>query len=182
MEAKDQTLRHLCDLYRRAEKQNQYSYSGFLSPADQAAFLREPPRGSLSYSFDGGAPAAERRLLICGSEKDFGYPPEPPIAVLSVRPVSEKFAETLSHRDFLGALLSLGIGRELIGDILVREKSAFVLCAETIAPFLRDNLTQVRKTQVKVQTESGPVPELAPVFTKLQLNGICCCFVKRYCI
>ena len=170
MEAKDQTLRHLYDLYRRAEKQNHYEYSGFLSPAEQAAFLQEPPRGGISFAFEGGAPAAERRILLCGSERDFGYPPEPPIRVLSVTPLSEKFAEDLSHRDYLGAVLSLGIGREMTGDILVREKKAYILCLESIADFLADSLREVRHTPVRTRLESGPVPALEPVLKELRLN------------
>ena len=70
-------LRHLTDLARRAEKQNTYQYSGFLSPAEQESFRRNPP-GGLPFSFAGGFPEAERRILICGSEDFFGYPPEPP--------------------------------------------------------------------------------------------------------
>lgn len=166
----NETLRHLGDLYRRAEKQSTYVYSGFLSPAEQAAFLAAPPRGGTAYAFEGGAPAAERRILIFGSENDFGYPPEPPIAVLTVRPAAEKFAETLTHRDFLGAVLALGIERELVGDIIVRGKSAYVLCLEPIAEYIRTNLTEVRHTQVRVSREEGPVPELAPALREEQLN------------
>ena len=170
METNDQTLRHLCDLYRRAEKQSSYQYSGFLSPAEQAAFLSAAPRGGLSFSFEGGAPAAERRLLICGGEGDFGYPPEPPIAVVSLRPASEKFAEALSHRDVLGAVLSLGIERSQLGDIFVKEKSAYLLCLAPIAAYIADTLTQVRHTAVKAKIEDGPVPALSPVLIPLQLN------------
>ncbi len=170
MEMMNETLRHLTDLYRRAEKQNSYVYSGFLSPAGQAAFLAAPPRGTVAYAFEGGAPAAERRILVFGSENDFGYPPEPPIAVLAVRPASAKFAEALSHRDYLGAILALGIERELVGDIIVREKSAYVLCLEQIADYICTNLTEVRRTAVRVTAETGEVPELAPVLKEEQLN------------
>ena len=170
MEMMNETLRHLEDLYRRAERQNTYTYSGFLSPAEQAAFLAAPPRGGIACAFEGGAPAAERRILIFGSENDFGYPPEPPIAVLAVRPVSEKFAESLTHRDDLGTVLALGIERELVGDIIAREKSAYILCLEQIADYIRTNLTEVRRTAVRVSIETGPAPELAPVLKEEQLN------------
>ena len=166
----DKSLRHLTDLYRRAERINSYTYSGFLSPAEQAAFLAAAPKGGISYTFFGGAPAAERRILIFGSENDFGYPPELPIAVLAVRPASAKFAETLSHRDYLGAILGLGIERELVGDIIVREKSAYVLCLEQIADYICTNLTEVRRTAVRVTAETGPVPDLMPVLREEQLN------------
>ena len=85
MEEMDKSLRHLTDLYRRAERINSYTYSGFLSPAEQAAFLAAAPKGGISYAFFGGAPAAERRILVFGSENDLGYPPEPPVTVLSVK-------------------------------------------------------------------------------------------------
>ena len=170
MEMMNETLRHLTDLYRRAEKQNMYTYSGFLSPAEQAAFLAAAPRGGISYAFEGGAPAAERRILIFGSENDFGFPPEPTLTVLAVRPVSEKFAETLTHRDYLGAVLGLGIERELVGDIIVREKSAYILCLVQIADYICTNLTEVRRTPVRVTAETGEVPALAPVLVEEQLN------------
>ena len=170
MNSQDQMLRHLTDLYRRAEKQNQYQYSGFLSPAEQAAFLAAAPKGGIAWSFEGGAPAAERRLLICGSENDFGYPPEIPIAVLAVMPASDKFSEALSHRDYLGAVLALGIRRELVGDIIVREKSAYILCLDTIAGFLADELREVRRTRVVSRIETGEISALAPQFEEMHLN------------
>ena len=126
MDSSEHTLRHLEDLYRRAEKQNTYLYSAFLTPAEQAAFLAAAPKGGIACRLEGGAAAAERRLIIFGSEEDFGYPPEPPLCVLSVRPASEKFAEALTHRDYLGAVLALGIERENVGDIIVREKEAYL--------------------------------------------------------
>ena len=90
--------------------------------------------------------------------------------MLAVRPASAKFAETLSHRDYLGAILGLGIERELVGDIIVREKSAYVLCLEQIADYICANLTEVRRTAVRVTAETGPVPDLAPVLKEEHLN------------
>ena len=46
-------------------------------------------------------------------------------------PAAEKFAESLTHRDYLGAILNLGIERSKIGDILVDGKTAHVFCHET---------------------------------------------------
>ena len=170
MEEKDKTLRHLLDLYRKAERQNMYQYSGFLSPAEQAGFLAARPKGGVSYAFEGGAPAAERRILVFGSEADFGYPPEPPLCVLQIRPASEKFAEALSHRDYLGAVLALGIERETVGDIIVRDRQAWLICLDTVAAFIVSGLTAVRRTAVRVSREEGPVPALEPVLKEEQLN------------
>ena len=40
----------------------------------------------------------------------------------------KKFAEDLTHRDFLGALMNLGIERGTLGDIILQEKEAFLFC------------------------------------------------------
>ena len=61
----------------------------------------------------------------------------------------KKFAEKLSHRDFLGALMNLGIERSTIGDIRVQEKEAYLFCLDTIAPFICDNLETIRHTHVQ---------------------------------
>ena len=63
----------------------------------------------------------------------------------------DKFAETLSHRDYLGALMNLGIERYLIGDILVDEKCAYIFCMSHIMDLLKEQLGQVRHTRVAVE-------------------------------
>ncbi len=57
---------------------------------------------------------------------------------------------TVSHRDYLGALMGLGIKREMIGDILVDDKGAFVPCVNSVAEFLLKNLTSVGRATVNV--------------------------------
>ena len=59
-----------------------------------------------------------------------------------------KFSVPCTHRDYLGSVLSLGIERSQIGDILTGDRHAFVLCREHMADFLMENLTFVRKNPV----------------------------------
>ena len=76
-------------------------------------------------------------------------------------PLAEKFAENFSHRDFMGAILNLGIERSTVGDIWVEGKSAYVFCTDAIAPFLQENMVQVRHTKVRcirLETAEG-LPE-----------------------
>nr|MBQ6241004.1 hypothetical protein [Lachnospiraceae bacterium] len=157
-------------MYLRAEKQSIYQYSAFLTPAEQDAFRKNLPKGALPFAFDGGFPEAERRVLVCGDEETFGYPPEPPLAVLSIAPAHEKFAEDLTHRDFLGALMSLGIERAQLGDIVIRDGTAYLICLEPISGYIAGSLTSVRRTAVKVRREEGPVPALEPELQEMSLN------------
>jgi RNA-binding protein YlmH len=60
----------------------------------------------------------------------------------------------LTHRDFLGSLLGLGLERDVLGDILVTDESgrcAVVLCDETICGFIESELTCVANDKVRVK-------------------------------
>ncbi len=72
--------------------------------------------------------------------------PKYPIACLKLTPLQERFAEKLTHRDYLGAVLNLGIDRSKLGDILVEETGAYLFCQDGIAQFICDNLTRIRHT------------------------------------
>ena len=65
------------------------------------------------------------------------------------------------HRDYLGAILGLGIRREWVGDILVQAHGAFVFCLPSVEPELR-TLEQVGRAGVKaaaVPLSAVPLPE-----------------------
>ena len=162
--------RHLLDLCRRSERNHEWAYSGFLSPAEQEDFLRSPDSAGFSFTFEGGYPEAERKILVAGDENFLGYPAEPPVRILHVAPASLKFAEDLSHRDYLGAILGLGLERTLIGDILIRDKQAWFFCLESAADYLVSSLKQVRRTTVTAERCEADPPELQLRFEPVRLN------------
>ena len=162
---------HIKDLARQAEARGAYTFSAFLSPAELSDVLaQERELIPVPYGIWGGSEAAERKLFCFGSEAWFGYPPAWPICVVAIEPAAERFAEELSHRDYLGALMSLGIERSLTGDIVIRGKQAWLYCLDSIADYLCENLTSVRHTQVRCHVETGEIPALAPQFQELRLN------------
>lgn len=165
----DAVIRHLLDLCRRSEKTGTWQYSAFLSPAEQDEWLRSPESAGYAFFLTGGYEAAERKLLAAGTETEAG-PAEPPVSVVAVRPKSEKYAEELTHRDYLGAILGLGIERSLIGDILLQGKRAWFFCLASAAEMLASSLTQVRRTTVEAQVTGTDVPELQPRYAPQRLN------------
>ena len=169
MTTNDVTVRHLLDLCRRSGKTGTWQYSAFLSPAEQEELLRCPEAAGLPFFLTGGYEAAERKILAAGREEEAG-PPDPPVSVIAVTPKSMKYAEELTHRDYLGAILGLGIDRSLIGDILVREKQAWFFCLSSAADMVAGVLTQVRRTAVEARVTAPDVPELQPRFAPLRLN------------
>ena len=164
-------MRHLQDLSDRAEQSGIYSFSGFLSLPEQDLLMRSVREfGFGRYRLDGGYEGAERRIAVFGSEDELGYPPELPLAVLSITPRSERYAEPLSHRDILGAVMSLQIDRSLTGDILVRGNTAYLICLKKTADFLCENLLKIRHTDVFVRRCPSDLPALQPVFQEVAVN------------
>ena len=85
-----------------------------------------------------------------------------PLSWLCIRPKAEKFADELTHRDFLGAIMSLGIERARTGDLRLDGKSAYVACVPDIAPYLAENLISVRHTAVLCQITECPAHLTTP--------------------
>lgn len=87
---------------------------------------------------------SERRIISFNNIYETKYP----IVVLLVENNSN-FNE-LSHRDYLGAIMSLGIERDKIGDIVIYNNKAYVPVIEDIWSYIYNNLVQIGKTPVKV--------------------------------
>lgn len=139
------------DLYERAYRSNHYTFTGFLNEAEYADLLllkNEIPANS--FSAFGGYPSATRVMVRFGNPQELGYTEEFPLTILKIEPISKKFAEELTHRDFLGALMNLGIQRTELGDILVSDKSACLICSRKMADYVSDNLTRIKRTVVSV--------------------------------
>ena len=144
-------INRLKDLADRSFQNGQYTFTNFLSVGELTVFKEH--EGELRYAHPelfGGYEGAERRMIRFGSEEDLGFRQPFPISILSVKPVMSKFADDLNHRDFLGALMNLGIKREMLGDILVTGKEACVFCKDSIAEFIIENLSRVKHTSVKI--------------------------------
>lgn len=148
--------KRLLELYNRAETRGIYVESQFLTEGEQGLLASLLPQGA--YTLEGGFAEAERCIAVFGREEDFGYPWESTLCLLQIAPKDMKFSEELTHRDFLGALLNLGIKRELTGDILIKDRCGYLFVLEQIAPFLQENLERVRHTAVRV-TPLAALPE-----------------------
>jgi RNA-binding protein YlmH len=145
-------LRELAD---KAYAQNIYTHTHFLNEYEQSIY--QEMRKELAFidsRLEGGHEYFTRAAVIFGSENMFGYEGEIPLACARISPLFDKFAEDLTHRDFLGALMHLGIERHQIGDILVEGKEAFVFCFPHIGELLKDELSGVRHTMVSVELVS----------------------------
>lgn len=142
-----QLKNRLIELADKAYSRNIYTYTPFLGLAEQQAFYAVEREVSYAgCAMEGGAPQCERKIIRFG---DPGYEEAYPIARLEIQPKTPKFAQTLTHRDFLGAIMNLGIERDVVGDIFVNGQGAMFFCHENIADYIIENLEQVKHTNVK---------------------------------
>ncbi len=170
MDEKELVIRHLQDLCKRSETTGKWYYSCFLTPAEQDDWITSPCSRTVSWHFDGGRADAERRLLVAGSEDFCSQDMDVPISLLHISPLSEKFAEALSHRDYLGAIMNLGIERKTIGDLIIREKNAYVYCLNDQTAFLMSSLSRVSHTSVKAEQVPLTCPAAQPSLRSIRIN------------
>lgn len=134
---------------------------------------------SLSVLF-GGYEEAERKMLFLFPEKLESLMQEPleenkaileKIKVISIKLPNELKGQ-YHHRDYLSALMKLGLKREKIGDILVNEEGADILVQTEIVPYLLTNLSQLTRFQKsnifeKTIKELSKIPVLKETITIL---------------
>ncbi len=149
------------ELAERSYRNNQFLFTGFLGMNEQSELrsaLRLLPEQS--YSLWGGHENSERQMARFGNPLEFGYEEPYPIVILKASPISDKYADELTHRDWLGALMSLGIERSVLGDILLKDKDAYLFCQQQMADYIIENLISVKHTNMSVSIVDS-LPEIA---------------------
>lgn len=135
-------LSKACDAYTKSLFSGRCLFTKFLTPLEAREISMRFPKGEVDISFFGGYDGAERTVASFGRQNE-----EYPLCALEI---VQKGKIALSHRDYLGSVLSLGIKRELVGDILVKDDGAVLFCLEEIADYISDNLTKIANSGVSV--------------------------------
>lgn len=152
MEKEDLLLqKRFAELANRSYTQNMFTFTEFLSlPELDLFYQNEPQLKFAGVTVFGGTEGCDRKVIRFGNVEELGYDEPFPIVCIVIEPLIEKFGENLNHRDYLGALMNLGIERENLGDIFIKGKTGYVFCLERIAEYIMENLSQVRHTNVKL--------------------------------
>lgn len=136
------------ELSERAERTGKYYFTDFLT-IQESSLLQ-----SLSihnFTLYGGCEGCERVVACFGDYNSLGYKADFPITCIKINlPVSGP-KPALSHRDFLGALMGLGIERCVIGDICITENSSYVFVCTRISDYILQRLITVGKYTVNCE-------------------------------
>lgn len=159
------------DLAGQSYRNNIFTFSNFMGEGEQSDFYEEiRDIGNVYYELNGGHADADRHVVRFGDPNELGYELDWPIVLLKIAPLQKKFADDLGHRDFLGALMNLGIERDMLGDILVGEKEAYVFVHETMADYVMHELTRIKHTSVYVSTIDKLPDELEKKYAEKELQ------------
>lgn len=173
----NETYRRLVDLAKQRDRNNYTLFSKFLTPAEQQAAFNIK-----NCVLWGGYDDADRKMAAM-------YPD-----YLTVREIEWEMAAVritaadkivYNHKDYLGSVMGLGISRDVLGDIIIGENDACVVCTESIAPHIAQQLVQVSRTSVKC--EIIKLSELSPPERKFEIiegsvaSGRLDCVVAMLC-
>lgn len=151
----DYFIEHIKDLKRECEEKNYVTFSSFLGLSEQSLIKKSIPNllkeASNLYPYG----QVERKILVFlpsyYSSLEEALKFSKPISLLLIQSKGQKFAEDITHRDVLGALLSLGIKRDTIGDIIIHDKNAYVYVLSTIKEEIVRSLDVIRHNKIVVK-------------------------------
>lgn len=108
--------------------------SNFLDESEQALLLPSLIRSKRDFSFDGGYSEAQRKILHLPAVYNSNEV-RPPISAIVFKKPCE-----LTHRNVLGTLMSLGINRDVIGDIAIWDDTVQIIVLERMQEYILNNL------------------------------------------
>lgn len=163
-----QFQKHMVELANAAYQRGIPMFTNFLERNELHILhsIRTFPDG-IRVETSGGYAFAERQMAVFlpdapffmyGDMEEFGagMAGQPsgisyPFKVVHIAPLHPKYADMLTHRDFLGAVLNLGIDRSQIGDLLIEDNACTLFCTPQMAVFLSENCTRIKHTVVSCQ-------------------------------
>ncbi len=148
MNEKEILISKALDKKRQSADNSMITHTNFLS-LDEISTVKITDREYNEYTdvfYYGGYPDSERQTAVfvpkffdISDINGFLHDNEEDNHICLVRLKKDKFTN-LFHRDYLGAIMGLGLKREMVGDIKVTDDGADVFCLKSAADFICDNL------------------------------------------
>ena len=135
-------------IYLSEKRQRAYFFPFFTEREQALAERYLVSVGFHRFAFFGGYEGAERKMLGLFFYEEEEFP------LCAVR-FSFRKSDKLSHRDFLGAIMSLGVERETVGDILVEDGSCVVFVRSEIRDYIVSQIFKIGNVGVKIGDLNG---------------------------
>lgn len=134
----------------------------FVQPNIWSYFVKNFNCKNFKVDAQGGYQESDRRIMSFNNDYDIPYP----YKMIVIK--NESRFSKLAHKDYLGALMSLGINREKFGDLVVDDNKAYVPIFEEVVDYVMSNLIQVGNSPVIINiVEDGY--DLKNKYTKIDI-------------
>ena len=173
----EESLKSLENAARLAGEKGLVRFTRFLDPAEAAQAIQLARVHRAEFSQFGGYADAER---VIGCFHPFGEEvaeTEYPVVCLHSR-FSAKFC-SLTHRDLLGAFMSLGLTRSCIGDMIISGADVYLFAHQTTAGYICESMTSAGRVPLQFREleciPDMPEPEgtrFSAVVSSLRLDGV----------
>ncbi|WP_026476419.1 YlmH family RNA-binding protein [Alkaliphilus transvaalensis] len=164
-----QALIRILDKVQMVLKNHEVKATDFLTPF-QVKYAKNilTSLHGINFFSTGGHLQAERQILVIFPDYLDETMVEVPIVALEAR--GNINFNSINHRDYLGAILGLGLKREKIGDIILHQNEQQHFCHIIIHEELKDYiLFQLEKVgNIKVTLKEIPICSITPPAVKYQ--------------
>ena len=152
-------------------------FTRYLDPAQEIEARGIARAYGVGFSAFGGYDAAERMIGCFHPLDDAPSKEAYPIVCLCAR-IPVKFCH-ITHRDVLGAFMSLGLTRDCIGDMIILQDCVYLFAHDQTADFVASALTSAGKAPLRFEAmnEFPVIPEpagteLKTVVSSLRLDAV----------
>lgn len=144
-----------------AETRGVPKFVGFLDLAGITVAGETASRSSVKYMLYGGYPEAER---VCFGAFPDWCEPEPQMFPITRLRICNKSTVKLSHRDVLGALMSAGIERDTVGDILIGDGDPVVFTLPAVAEHIKAHIIKIASAGVEIVEDNETAASVSKRF------------------
>ena len=132
------------DIVKKIEVDNiSYLLTKFLNPEEVTELKHKKIMDKAIFTFGGFNDSERMRVII--QDDTFGEPSLDDFEIATLKITLPKVDQSITHRNILGYLMSLGIKREVLGDILIRENNYYLFIIKDMVNFMISNVTKINK-------------------------------------
>ena len=153
--SKKSSIKKALTILERSYARNTEESSFFLDPFEQKVIANIAEKNNIKLDFIGGNDLAERKIFVSSSYNEVDQSDY--ISIL------EFDHENLSHPDVLGALMSLNLDRETIGDIVINDNICQMAVLNKISNFIRFNLNKIKRESINVRIKEKQNFDIKPL-------------------
>lgn len=150
-------IAQILDKIENSQKENKITYTDFLDMYQISLVSNFLKKISFKeYILVGGYKEAERKCLIIYPSKEEENAKKLEKEILKIVRINlyDEDIGKYTHRNYLGGIVKLGLKREKVGDILVRKEGADIICLESFAEILKQELstlTRFEKSKIEIK-------------------------------